>query len=227
MKMIIAAIMTPLFLISSPLYAADDSTERIQELKKEILDIAFTAQGTYDSDDNDPEVRERLDPLVDELVSLAPVKTEFEKLADVIGTWYQVWSDGPSGNPGAGALADSIWQVVFPEGYYWNVSRSQNGTFQSMGYLRGIFAVNANNLTIEFTKSVFSPQWSFAEPTRQAMLAEFGSFDTHPTPYPPNTSPLGKKGYLANVYVDEDLRICRGGGADFGSGTYLYILERD
>ncbi|MDG0817755.1 PAP/fibrillin family protein [Bdellovibrio svalbardensis] len=206
---------------------ADDTYDRIQELKYEILEISFNAQGEYDSDDNNLEVRQRLDPLVEELISLAPPRSEQQKLVDVIGTWYQVWADGPGGPPGQGARGDSIWQVVFPEGYYWNVARNQYGPVQNMGYLRGKFSVNTDSLAIEFTKAVFNPQWSFAEPTRLAMLAEFGAFDANPTPFPPGTSPIGKKGYLANVYVDEDIRICRGGGTDFGDNTYLYILERD
>ncbi len=226
MTRLMAALAATFFLIS-PLAKADDNSQRIQELKYEILDTAFTAQGDYDSDDNSVDVRQKLDPLVDELISLAPQRSEQQKLIDVIGTWYQVWSDGPAGPQGQGALADSIWQVVFPEGYYWNVAREQTGTTQSMGYLRGKFTLNDTSFAIEFTKAVFNPQWSFAEPTRLAMLAEFGAFDANPTPFPPGTSPVGKKGTLANVYVDEDIRICREGGGDFGNNTYLYIFERD
>lgn len=225
----LAAVTAVLLLLFSHHAFADDTTDRIQELKMEILTIAFQAQGKgYDSDDNSADVRKQLDPLVDELVSLAPKRTEKEKLVDVIGTWYQVWADGPAGPSGQGALADSVWQVVFPEGYYWNVAHDQYGQAKSMGYLRGKFTVNDDSLAIEFTKSVFDPKgWSFAEPTRLAMLAEFGAYDAYPTPYPPDTSPIGKKGTLANVFVDEDIRICRGGGGDFGNNTYLYILERD
>ncbi|HWU42928.1 MAG TPA: PAP/fibrillin family protein [Bdellovibrio sp.] len=223
----LAVILSLSLTFSSQLGLADDNSARIQELKEQILDIAFAAQGQqFDSDDNNPTVHEQLDPLVDELVSLAPVRTEKEKLVDVIGSWYQVWSDGPAGPSGQGALADSVWQIVFPEGYYWNVARSQYGDAKSMGYLRGTFAVNDDSLAIEFTKAVSNPDWSFAEPTRLAMLAEYGAF-TMPTPFPPGTSPVGKKATLANVYVDEDIRICRGGGGDFGNNTYLYILERD
>lgn len=230
MTRLMAALAPPLLsalLLVTPPAKADDTSERIQELKAEILEAAFAAQGEYDSDDNSVEVRQKLDPLVDELISLVPARTEQQKLIDVIGTWYQVWADGPGGPPGQGALGDSIWQIVFPEGYYWNVARNRNGDAQSMGYLRGKFTVNESSLGIEFTKAVFNPQWSFAEPTRLAMLAEFGAFDANPTPYPPGTSPIGKKGNLANVFVDEDLRICRGGGGDFGDKTYLYVLERD
>ncbi|HEX7673496.1 MAG TPA: PAP/fibrillin family protein [Bdellovibrio sp.] len=227
MARLMAAFATALILFI-PLAHADDTADQIQQLKYEILQIAFDAQGTYDSDDNNPEVRQKLDPLVDQLVALAPKRTEQQKLVDVIGTWYQVWADGPGGQPGQGALADSIWQVVFPEGYYWNVARDQYGQIKNMGYLRGKFTVGDNALSIEFTKAVTNPTWSFAEPTRQAMLAEFGTYDGNPTTFPPGTSPVGKKGTLANVYVDEDIRIVRGGGGDFGvDNAYLYILERD
>ncbi|QDK37159.1 PAP/fibrillin family protein [Bdellovibrio sp. NC01] len=224
MKRFAAALSMAVFLVS-PLLRADDTADRIKELKYEILQIAFDAQGEFDTDDNSVEVRQKLDPLVDELASLVPARTEQEKLIDVIGTWYQVWADGPGGQPGMGARADSIWQVVFPEGYYWNVARDQYGEAKNMGYLRGKFTVGDNALNIEFTKAVTNPDWSYSEPTRLAMLAEFGAFDKNPAP--PEQSPIGKKGILQNVYVDEDIRIVRGGGGDFGNNTYLYILERD
>ncbi|WP_413578075.1 PAP/fibrillin family protein [Bdellovibrio sp. HCB290] len=159
-------------------------------------------------------------------MSVVPNKTESEKLPLVVGSWQQVWSDGPGGGPpgSGGTLADSVFQVVFPDGYYWNIGKNKVGNVRSMGYLRGKFTIEPNQLGIEFTKSVGSPGWVVddTESYLLAMRAEVGSFDSVPTP-----GPIGKKGFLANVYVDEDLRICRGGGDDFGTGTYLYILERD
>lgn len=217
------------FLLFAVQAKADDNSKRIQELKYTILDTAFSAQGTYDGDDNSLEVRQKLDPLIDELISLAPPRTEQQKLIDVIGTWYQVWSDSPITSPtGTGALGDSIWQIVFPEGYYWNVLRNKNGAEESMHYLRGQFTTNDSSWGFTLNKAVFNPQWSFSEPTRLAMLAEFGAFDANPIPYPPETTPIGKTGTLANVYVDEDIRICRStGGTDPSTGVSLYIYERD
>ena len=201
---------------------ASVTRDRIEDLIIQIEDIAYNAQGVYDSDDNDPAVRAKLDPLVDELVSLVPKRTEAEKLPDVLGVWYQVWSDGPGAPKGQGALADSIYQVVFPEGYYWNIGRDQFGQTKSMGFLRGKFTVADDALQIEFTKAVTNPEWLFSSPISLAMKAELGVFNDSP----PGTAPIGKKGFLQNVYVDEYIRICRGGGDEFG-GTYLYILERD
>ncbi|WP_413560657.1 PAP/fibrillin family protein [Bdellovibrio sp. HCB209] len=204
---------------------AGGSRDRIEELKQQILEISRNAQGEYDGDDNDPAVRAELDPLVDELVSLVPVRSETEKLPQVVGSWQQVWSDGPGGGPAGsgGALAAAVFQVVFPDGYYWNVAKNTIAGVNSMGFLRGKFAIDTDKLNIEFTKSVGSPGWvsEGTESYMLAMRAEVGAYDIVPTP-----GPIGKKGFLANTYVDEDIRICRGGGDDFGTGTYLYVLVR-
>ncbi|WP_413294601.1 PAP/fibrillin family protein [Bdellovibrio sp. HCB185ZH] len=203
---------------------AGGSRDRVAELKQQILEISHAAQGEYDGDDNSADVRAQLDPLVAELVSLVPARTETEKLPQVVGSWQQVWADGPGGGiPGAGALANAVFQVVFPDGYYWNVAKNKIAGVEAMGFLRGKFAIDTDKLNIEFTKSVGSPNWVAAgrESYLLAMRAEVGSYDKIPTP-----GPIGKKGFLANTYVDEDIRICTGGGADFGTGTYLYVLER-
>ncbi|WP_413586945.1 PAP/fibrillin family protein [Bdellovibrio sp. HCB274] len=227
MRHIVSTVFTFLgvLLISVNGYAGG-SRDRVSELKELILEIANNARGEFDNEDNSAEARAALDPLVDELVSLVPQKTETKKLPLVVGSWKQVWSDGPGGGPpgSGGTLADSVFQVVFPDGYYWNIGKNQVGETKSMGYLRGKFTIDVNKLDIEFTKSVGSPGCApdDTESYLLAMQAETGAFDSMPTP-----GPIGKKGFLANTYVDEDLRICRGGGDDFGTGTYLYILERE
>ncbi|WP_413580923.1 PAP/fibrillin family protein [Bdellovibrio sp. HCB288] len=219
-----AILMTLSFGYTSTTLAQDDK-DRIAELKQQILDISRTAQGEYDGDDNDPTVRAKLDPLVNELVTLVPARTETEKLSQVVGAWQQVWADGPGGGPpgSGGALGSAVFQVVFPDGYYWNVAKNRIAGAESMGFLRGKFEIDVGKLNIEFTKSVGAPGWvaTGTESYMLAMRAEVGEYDAVPTP-----GPIGKKGFLANTYVDEDIRICTGGGDDFGPGTYLYVLER-
>ncbi|QLY26628.1 PAP/fibrillin family protein [Bdellovibrio sp. KM01] len=224
MRRFVALILLPLSWGITSHALAGGSRDRVTELKQQILEISHAAQGEYDGDDNSAEVRAQLDPLVTELVSLVPARTETEKLPQVVGSWQQVWSDGPGGGvPGAGALANAVFQVVFPDGYYWNVAKNKFAGIEAMGFLRGKFAIDTDKLNIEFTKSVGSPKWVAAgtESYLLAMRAEVGTYDKIPTP-----GPIGKKGFLANTYVDEDIRICTGGGDDFGTGTYLYVLER-
>jgi hypothetical protein len=225
MRHFIQAILMTLSLGITSTSLAQDNKDRIAELKQQILDISRTAQGEYDGDDNDPTVRAKLDPLVSELVKLVPARSETEKLPQVVGAWKQVWADGPGGgSPGSGgALGNAVFQVVFPDGYYWNVAKNKIAGVEAMGFLRGKFEIDVDKLNIEFTKSVGAPGWSPAgtESYMLAMRAEVGAYDLVPTP-----GPIGKKGFLANTYVDEDIRICTGGGDDFGTGTYLYVLER-
>ncbi|MNJ93236.1 PAP_fibrillin [compost metagenome] len=213
-------------LMSGNSWADPNKKDAVEDLKTQILQIASAAQGEYDSDDNDPAVRAQLDPLVDQLVALVPARTEAEKFVDVVGAWQQVWADGPGGPPGMGPLAADVFQVVFPDKYYWNVAKNKVRDIMTMGFLRGKFDVEADSLKIEFTKAVFDPGWVApgTDVNTLAMRAEVGAYDGNPQT--PGTSPIGKKGFLANVYVDEDMRICRGGGEEFG-GTYLYILTRN
>jgi hypothetical protein len=95
----------------------------VQKLKNEIIRIS--RQHTTDVD-TVTAVRRKLNPLIEALVESVPSRTETEKLPQTVGAWQQIWTDGvqifvgPA--PGQYDLSE-IFQVVAPDGYYYNIGR--------------------------------------------------------------------------------------------------------
>lgn len=207
-----------------PAFASAPDT-RIAELKKEILAVGDEARSraVSDSDDNDPAVRAKLDPLVAELVSLAPKRPEFEKLVDSLGAWKSVWSD----LPGTNAFADAVYQVVFPGGYYYNISKEPGDNGQERtGYLRGTYVLREKDLGINFTKAVLAPGFPAkgTDLATLAMKAEIGLYDEAPDPE--GQKGLGRPGNLITEYVDGDFRVVRGSAEQNQVFNSLFILRR-
>jgi hypothetical protein len=198
-------------------------TSEVTKLKAAILSNAKSFRGKCDADDNLPEFRKILDPLVDRLVEITPKQTEAEKLPRVAGSWEQIWADQAGGAPDTCISAKDIYQVVFKEGYYWNISKNITAKGQSLGLLRGTYQVLPELLRIEFTGLAFSPTYPSpgTDLTRLATRAESREFTALPKVFP-----VGLKGDLANVYVDRFLRIVRGKSDGDNERTSLFVLIR-
>ena len=106
--------------------------------------------------DNLASVHNQLQPLVDELIKLAPRRTETQKLPEVVGSWKNVWSDlniSPNTN------LSQVYQVVFADGFYYNISRERSAEGDRTSFLRGAFADNTDYLDIQFTRQFFITGW--------------------------------------------------------------------
>lgn len=178
-----------------------------RSLKEQILRIAFANQTRTD---NTAAVRAQLDPLVHELVAITPPRTEPEKLYQVLGGWYQVWSDAPFLQPTPFGSYDltKAYQVVF-NGYYWNVSSFVPTVGpRATQFLRGEFGVTQRALEpVKFTTDVFGigEVPAKADVLTYAIRAESGEYDAQPTLAP---SPVGLPQLpLINVYVDDNVRL--------------------
>jgi|GEM_PF-2014846 len=197
---------------------------RVRVLTTVILAVAEGAQGTCDEDDNNPVVAAVLDRLTDRLVAAAGPRTEDEKLPEVTGGWRQVWSDLDSGSPVC-TRADRIYQVVSPDGFYWNIAEAQppGGAPPVLGFLRGEYRVTPDFLEVAFTRQAVSPVVPPAgtDLVDLATQAENGEFTALP-----DGPPVGVTGELANVYVDDNLRIVRGRDDRPGSEESLFVLVR-
>lgn len=210
---------------AGPASETDDRSKRIAELKRQILHISEQASRkvTYDNEDNDPAVRARLNPLIQELLSLAPRRTQQETLADVVGVWKSVWSDLTYFGPFA-PRADAMYQVVFPTGYYYNLSTYDGAAGSFTSVIKGTFVVAEPTLQIEFVKTTRFPEVlpRGADLATLAMQAELGVYDAE---VDPNNAPgLGFRSTFRQEYVDEDLRI--GTGPVFNGFNTLFILRR-
>jgi hypothetical protein len=207
---IVPAIFVPQKVVAQtqiPTNPPSSTSAEAKALKVRILSIAFANQTRQD---NLQQVRAKLDPLIKRLVAITPPRTEPEKLYQVLGAWYQVWSDAPFYQPIPSGSYDlkHIYQVVF-NGYYWNIARflpiNQGVNTQ---FLRGTFRVTPESLQpVVFTKDVFGvgdiPRRS--DVITYAIRAESGEYDAQPTS---GFTPVGLPQLpLVNLYVDNDFRI--------------------
>jgi hypothetical protein len=209
-----------------PAPTSDARGVKTEALKRVIVLIAERARGRCDEDDNNPVVGQVLNLLTDKLVRAAPARTEFEKLPQVAGGWKQVWSnlEATPGGPPRCTAADGIYQVVSPDSYYWNISRSvQPGGPPGLGLLRGKYQTTPDFLRIEFTDLAVSPVVPPAGTNLVdlANRAENGEFIALP-PGPP----VGVSGELRNAFVDDEVRIVRGSDDRPGSPASIFVLVR-
>ena len=216
MRTIIVSLL--MFLLIPMSSIADDEHQgyEIQFLKKWILQIAYINQ------DNDARlrIRNRLDPLVNRLLELTPSLTEEQRSALVVGSWKSIWSDQAFG---FGVDVSQVYQVVNPDGYYYNISKveTEQGVFTN--FLRGAYEDKGSYLAIVFTDNEIVPDF-FEEGTDLVELAEnFEKGDISNSQSIPG--PIGITGVLMNIYVDDSLRIVYGNSLS-DSRPRLFILER-
>ena len=121
-------IMTLAILISGQTFA--NNYEDIKVLKELIVTTAAKYQGLGDPDFK---IQNELEPLVNKLLTLEPQTTVINRLPLIFGVWKQVWgpyeyrkndrSVDPTLNP------KEIYQIVSPEGFYYNVSPNMGASF--------------------------------------------------------------------------------------------------
>jgi NAD(P)-dependent dehydrogenase (short-subunit alcohol dehydrogenase family) len=89
--------------------------------------------------DNFAQVRTQADPLVAKLAGHFGTRTAKQKLPLVTGAWRQLWSDYPYPMNGFNKMDPAqVYQVVTPDGYYYNIGDSTSffvfGTTGNVGY---------------------------------------------------------------------------------------------
>lgn len=195
-------------------------------LKGLILQAAQNAQGDCDGSDNLEPARISLNELVEQLLAITPSRTEAEKSEQVVGSWQQVWSDNDIANiPGVCFEAEDMYQVVFPDGFYYLLSQVRFAGLNFTSYVRGQYEVEDTALPIEITNNFFatgglSPGINLR---RQAQRAEDGRISR--APFVPGLPINGDTGQWANVFVDDELRIVTDGRSPAES-DFLYVLRR-
>lgn len=206
-----------------------------EELKEQILAIARANQ--LDTAAELPETRAALEPLVERLVSLAGPLDVPAQLGKVEGAWYELWSDDREPEkPGSKLRRDTVYQVVTKSGFFYNIGTSEvqipNGPkLANTGFLRGVYTINAekNGLEIEFVKAGYVDGFlpATANLVDTIYLAETDPYFLKKFPFPLKApqGPIGQKGFLTNVYVDDNIRIARG-EAYLDGIQDLYVLER-
>lgn len=105
-------------LAALPCAQAEENGMNIEAVKSTILTMAESFAGQGDADFSK---QKALQVYVDKLLQLAPSKPISQRLRILAGAWKQVWGPYDYRNDDRGIdpelVTDSIYQVVFPEGY--------------------------------------------------------------------------------------------------------------
>ncbi|NRA66643.1 MAG: hypothetical protein HRU19_19295 [Pseudobacteriovorax sp.] len=206
----------------------DEDTNRLEELKSTILDIAIE-NGL--NRDNLPEVRMILDPLVKELATFRNARPAVEEIDLLEGSWKEVWADDiEPERPGFVTDRDGVYQVVTDQGYFYNIGQ-QDGPqgLSATGYLRGQYSDAGINLATEFTRVglLFGSIDTVENLKDQILAIESGEISLIEVPgnsqFP--NGPIGATGLLRNLYIDQNLRIATGSN-DADGIQDLYVLTR-
>lgn len=211
----------PLLILSLSGYAAN-SDNRVEALKKKILSMAEDYRG---QDDVDGKKRHRLDALINQLLAETPDTPIAQKIKKLQGAWEQVW--GPYGFDrldGFELDANNMYQVIYPDGYYYNIGFSTFYGQKTTGFVRGKYEAFDDKLKVQFTENKFAI--GFIPPKVNLIdlgtLKEAGFIKTQDVPGGISSIPA----YLHEVYVDKDIRITYGGRNYNDTDNDLYVLKR-
>ena len=210
-------------------FAASSNQARIDSLKREIIQIASDNQTILD---NFAEVRAQLDPLVDELAELSKAGFE-EKNALKVGAWQQLWTDDAddlrANNAFQSVDRTKTFQVVFDDGVFYNISEIQTPLGRFTGLLEGSYVADEPRFILEFVdlkirrgNTPANSLFDFAKAAKDGTLR--GLFDLPGNQRYPN-GPIGARGDIDTVYIDDTLRIDK--GQNFADGVIdLFVLTR-
>jgi hypothetical protein len=212
------------------------SGAEVSMIKSEIVSLAksFAGQG-----DPDFSKQKAFDPLIKKLLLTNPQSPLKDRLPVLFGAWKQIW--GPydySGNkrgvdPEIGV--DEIYQVVFPGGYYYNVTPLYKGgdrTRERIALLRGEFKldpVDPDVLLVRFTRypGLSGRPQSGPDLPGLPRLIEEGKLQSDISIVPTWIVRLFfGAGALREVYTDADLRILYGADSNRFKSPALYIMTR-
>ena len=213
--------------------SGDASAARtVAAIKADILNLS---QGFIGQGDPDFSKQRTLEVLVTELLAAAPQPPVKDRLDLLAGPWYQVW--GPydyrgndRGTVDPKITVDEIYQVVFRDGYYYNVNPVRGK--DRIALLRGEFQLvpdKPDMLRVRFTRFPGNkgrpadiPIWELAA------MAEAGKLPAKTTIVPGFIVRwFFGGGALREVYTDADMRITYGGDSvDDRADEHIYIMTR-
>jgi hypothetical protein len=159
------------------------------------------------------DVRAQLENLTSKLIRLCGRVTENQILALSPGGWQQIWSDEKNMDPIGAPQRDlaQIYQYVSTEGWGFNFAERVLANGQKIVFaLEVVASVEGNKQTTEITKaylrmSAFNPAESLTEMSL-AIRSNETDFQERDAGKFPN-GPIGAKGDLSILFLDEDLKI--------------------
>jgi hypothetical protein len=169
--------------------------------------------------DNFKEVRRELDPLVNQLQKFQDLSAE-ESLERKIGSWKQLWTDDAddlrANNFFQTVDRDQTYQIVFKGGVFYNLTVIKTPLGRLSGFLRGVYSpdsIDQKTLNLEFTKLSLRRRGlsrdggelsTLTQDLEDGVIGSFGlPFGTDRFP----RGPVGAKGTIRTIYIDDFLRI--------------------
>lgn len=230
--------MKPLTLIMILLFTTNtfaNYDEDIRILKQKIVTTAEKYQGQ-----GDPEfkIQKELEPFVNKLLLLKPQSDVNERLPLLFGVWKQVWGpyDYRNNNRGVDPTLNpkEIYQVVAPEGFYYNVSPNMDlktKKEKNINYLKGKYILSSKDpvgLDVKFVKFIGMKNRPSERPIyKYVEEAERNQLPNQITVVPKIIVKLFfGGGTLREVYTDESLRILYGSNGSEFKNQYLYIMTK-
>lgn len=210
-----------------------DELTSIQEVKNEILKIAIHFKGQGDPD---YKIQNFLKPYVEKLIILNPQEEIQSRQSLLVGSWQQVWGPYEYRKKGRGidpsTDVDNIYQVVFNDGYYYNIGNVLNKKkkVKSVTILRGEYTFKGDNkLQVHFTK-LKKIKGKLPSKYKYIQLPELSESKQLPEEKFSLPNFFVKwffgGGTLTEVYTDKDLRLAYGSDEkNLGKG-YLYVMKR-
>lgn len=214
---------------------ANAKNDEINNLKDQILSLARSYEGQVDPDQSK---QKTIEVLVKKLVQENPMPPVVDRISILAGTWKQVWgpydyrTDNGGIDPTLGI--DEIYQVIFADGYYYNVAPyypNENRSREQIGLLRGEFKLDKedpNGLRVKFTKYPgVEPRPNNLNIWELPPLAENGQLENEVTIVPTWIVELFfSGGKLEEVYTDQDMRILYGSKGKKDSRRSIYVMTR-
>jgi hypothetical protein len=157
----LSAIAAGILAVDFKAYASStaDSSAEVSMIKSEIVSLAESLAGQGDPDFSK---RKAFDPLIRKLLLTNPQPPLKDRLPVVFGAWKQIWGPydyrGNSRGVDPEIGVDEIYQVVFPGGYYYNVTPLYKGgdrARERIALLRGEFRLDPEHpdvFLVRFTR---------------------------------------------------------------------------
>lgn len=212
-------------LFSTQIFAQNSQDVRVLELKKEIMTMAKFYEGKADVDGK---LQASLEDKVEQLERLIPYSSMEEKSAKIIGAWRQVfgpYSKNADGKVPSTSVTNHIYQIILPNGYFYNVALAKALGAQAVILLKGKYAVGAESIKATFVRNSVMVKNLPTDGTYYLLPEKLEKGEIKVFDLPKSLPPVGTSGELLEVYADQEIRILRGKSPTFKK-VALLIMEK-
>lgn len=199
----------------------------VEQLKSQIIQIS---RDNMTKPENFAQIRTQLDPMIACLTSYSPEVTEQIIGQYSPGVWQQIWSDEFNFDPpGLPRDLAQIYQVIHPAGWGYNFGIRNSSQGPTLFILQVAASVSGNQSTTEITKAFsrdggFFPQENLMKLSEEIYAGTAANVIERKAGQFPN-GPIGAKGILTIVYLDENLKL--GYAPNVYSGKIeLFVMEK-